>query len=58
MTDKFKIGDEVQLRSGRPIMTVSSYSKDKDGAQTLTCVWFSGNEPKYASFPPAVLQYA
>ena len=36
----FKVGDEVQLKSGGPIMTVAQYS----GEKMVTCIWFEGGK--------------
>lgn len=35
---RFKTGDQVQLRSGGPIMTVEKYS----GEKMVACIWFEG----------------
>ena len=35
---RFKTGDQVQLKSGGPIMTVEKYA----GENTVTCIWFEG----------------
>lgn len=53
---EFKIGDVVQLKSGGPLMTVSSVGEKS----TVNCYWFnekSGEyELKYASFKPDMLK--
>jgi uncharacterized protein YodC (DUF2158 family) len=36
----FKIGDQVQLKSGSPIMTVTSLGKDGQGNPLVICTWF------------------
>ena len=36
----FKAGDQVQLQSGGPIMTVENYS----GEKMVTCIWFEGGK--------------
>ncbi|XOK10424.1 YodC family protein [Agrobacterium tumefaciens] len=52
----FNIGDVVQLKSGRPLMTVS-YKGEKGN---LTCYWFNqiehSYEPKFAEFKPEMLK--
>lgn len=52
---QWKSGDTVQLKSGGPIMTVTSV-RVSDG---LTyCAWFVGDENKGAAFPADALQKA
>ena len=47
----FEVGDVVQLKSGGPIMTVSS----TEGSH-LFCEWFDNGEAKNGYYPPAALQ--
>lgn len=51
----FAIGDLVQLKSGGPVMTVSS-SPQNNG--TLYCTWFTDDhsKPCYESFKPEILK--
>ena len=49
---KFKIGDEVQLKSGGPVMTVDSEA-GVDGR--MDCVWFDNKKLQRASFNPGAL---
>lgn len=46
MTEKFKIGDIVQLKSGGPKMTVTSVSED-----TVVTAWFAGSKKEQGGFP-------
>lgn len=55
MEENFAIGDQVQLKSGGPIMTLSSLL-DNDG--TVECKWFSGEEVKHALFRAGTLKKA
>jgi uncharacterized protein YodC (DUF2158 family) len=53
-----KKGDQVQIKSGGPIMTVQdiddySPTGPEDGA---SCVWFDGNNPMEKVFSVNVLQ--
>ena len=41
MTQKFKFGDLVELKSGGPTMTVADFSTDHEYA---TCNWFAGKK--------------
>ena len=49
---KFKIGDDVRLKSGGPQMTVVSYTKK---GQTECCWFDSGNKERRTQFPEAAL---
>ena len=51
METNFKAGDEVQLKSGGPKMTIETL--DGDGA---FCIWFSGLDKKSDLFEPATLK--
>lgn len=42
----FSAGDQVQLKSGGPVMTVVKYG---DSGYVL-CRWFDGNTPRSESF--------
>ena len=44
--EAFQPGDVVVLKSGGPLMTVSSIDRDGD----LNCVWFIEAERKFAEF--------
>lgn len=45
MSRKFKIGDEVQLKSGGPKMVVKAYE-----GHDVICVWFDQNVPHERAF--------
>ena len=52
VSPKFKVGDQVQLVSGSPTMTVSRLHTSSDfstGAPMffgiVTCTWFEGSKP-------------
>lgn len=47
----FKVGDEVQLKSGGPVMTVTSI-----GTESLQCTWFKNDEVKRDAFPVEALE--
>ena len=42
----FKVGDVVQLKSGRPPMTVKEIDEEE-----ATCQWFSDNKADIGIFP-------
>lgn len=44
MANAFKPGDQVQLKSGGPIMTVSKYDS-YDGEPMVVCQWFDTKQP-------------
>lgn len=49
---KFKIGDNVRLKSGGPQMTVVGYTENGQ----VECCWFDGdNKERRARFPDAAL---
>lgn len=52
MSDKFKPGATVRLKSGGPLMTVHGYSGIAPGVPTSTviCKWFDGNKPMTENF--------
>lgn len=56
LNQKLKIGDIVQLKSGGPLMTVSSFGDDN----RVICVWFTREYDKTYSdiFWPDTLQLA
>ena len=56
MTEEFKVGDIVQLRSGGPDMTVLAvpvHPTDK-----YRCQWFVGTKPQVGYFRPETLKKA
>jgi len=52
MTNPYKIGDQVQLKSGGPVMTVSSVDEVN---HQVHCQWFSGKQLEGGKFPMATL---
>jgi uncharacterized protein YodC (DUF2158 family) len=54
MTEKFKLGDTVRLRSGGPVMTINEMATGGG----LVCVWFAGSDVKHHSFKPEALEAA
>lgn len=58
MATKFKLGDIVQLKSGGPAMTVSSFTKNSSTGQVTGyyCDWFKGASNERASFAEDTLQ--
>ena len=59
----FKVGDQVQLKSGGPVMTVAGVVKHLSGMvdvqQTnghIKCQWFSGKKLETGAFPSESLQ--
>jgi uncharacterized protein YodC (DUF2158 family) len=57
MSENFKVGDVVRLKSGGPNMTVESVG-DIYGDQRVWCVWFEKGKREDAHFPPATLELA
>ena len=51
MSQEFKVGDIVQLKSGGPKMTVNevleTHGEDK---QDVRCAWFAGSKHEHAYF--------
>ena len=53
----FKVGDIVQLRSGGPIMTVSSFGQGGDAKPRVNCVWFDKSDAeRHGSYPAETLE--
>ena len=52
MANSFKVGDVVQLKSGGPIMTVSSEAGNRG---EVGCTWFDKDDPKSRDFPAETL---
>lgn len=49
------VGDVVELKSGGPEMTVIQVFI-LEGEPKVACDWFDGNERRFGTFPPAVLE--
>lgn len=46
MSDKLKIGDIIQLKSGGPKMTVTKVFND-----SVQAAWFAGSKKEVSAFP-------
>ena len=57
MSENFKVGDTVRMRSGGPRMTVTAVGGDND-VPKVTCVWFDGMKQMEATFPSAAVMDA
>ncbi len=57
MTEQFKAGDMVQLKSGGPRMTIREI-EDWDGGPRAWCQWFQGTDSKEGVFPLTSLTIA
>lgn len=55
MSEKFEVGDVVQLKSGGDRMTVE-YIEESGDEVTITCVWRDGKSSQRDSFVSGVLQ--
>jgi uncharacterized protein YodC (DUF2158 family) len=51
----FKVGDTVRLKSGGPVMTVSTAA---DADSDVLCKWFDGKKLLDGIFPDAALEKA
>lgn len=60
MSDKFKVGQVVQLISGGPKMTVAEIGKKRSALDDLTgrlkCEWFAGSKHQVHWFEIGVLK--
>jgi uncharacterized protein YodC (DUF2158 family) len=57
MSDTFKVGDIVQLKSGGPNLTVKQVGSAHGGG-TVRCVWFEGTKMLEEAFAPDILELA
>ena len=62
---QYKIGDQVELISGGPAMTVTRVTNPAgqmdafgEGGPSVTCCWFSGGKREEGEFPAAALKPA
>jgi len=55
MSDELKVGDVVRLKSGGPVMTVTTVGDDY-GTPMIWCMWFDQKGSQTGKFPPAALQ--
>ena len=56
MTEEFRVGDIVQLRSGGPEMTVQAVPVHP--TDNYRCQWFVGAKPQVGYFRPETLKKA
>jgi uncharacterized protein YodC (DUF2158 family) len=52
---KFKVGDLVKLKSGSPVMTVTTVMDTISGT-FIRCSWFGGKKLEHGQFPPDALE--
>ncbi|MCY4389218.1 MAG: DUF2158 domain-containing protein [Desulfurellaceae bacterium] len=45
-----EIGDVVRLKSGGPLMTITSTHEDEEGIKTAWCEWFKDDSPQARNF--------
>ncbi|MEI7209242.1 DUF2158 domain-containing protein [Pectobacterium carotovorum] len=55
MSNKFKSGDIVKLKSGGPDMTVKIYSSSQ--GDSFLCQWFAGKKLEQGYFKPDSLEH-
>lgn len=55
MSEQWKIGDVVQLKSGGPIMAVFAVGVYSSGPGVL-CTWFDGKKTAQHVFPPDAVE--
>ena len=55
MTEPFKVGDVVQLKSGGLKMTVVGTSTDPRGEPLVSCAWFAKEKKGQDCFPANAL---
>jgi uncharacterized protein YodC (DUF2158 family) len=58
MSDEFKAGDLVQLKSGGPKMVVEQVGEDFGRRKRVWCNWFDGNKKSSDTFAPEQLKIA
>lgn len=58
MSDQFKPGDVVMLKSGGPKMTVNDVGPDFGGKPKVWCTWFEGPKKFNDAFEPTSLKPA
>ncbi len=55
MSNEFKVGDIVLLKSGGPKMTVDKVRDTIGSDEFVNCVWFAGAKREHAVFKPDTL---
>jgi uncharacterized protein YodC (DUF2158 family) len=58
MSDQFKAGDVVKLKSGGPDMTITRVESEGGSRVFVYCTWFTGNKNEKGHFPPEALKLA
>ena len=58
MAQDFKAGDQVQLKSGGPTMTVTIVGENQYGRKKVFCQWFDKNKLCEAEFEPDTVETA
>jgi uncharacterized protein YodC (DUF2158 family) len=58
MSEEFKAGDVVQLKSGGPVMTVKQLHKATPYVGQYQCQWFGGKKLESGFFFPYSLKQA
>lgn len=56
MSDEFKTGDIVKLKSGGPDMTIRAFLKSQ--GDSFLCQWFAGKKLEQGYFKPDSLERA
>jgi len=58
MDREFKVGEQVRLKSGGPVMTIENignYPMGPNTGDSAKCVWFDGTKKSEGLFAPATL---
>lgn len=55
MSGQLVVGDVVRLKSGGPVMTVTTVGEHY-GTPTIWCTWFDQKGSQNGTFPPAALR--
>lgn len=55
MSEQLVVGDVVRLKSGGPVMTVTTVG-ERYGTPTIWCTWFDQKGNQTGTFPPAALR--
>jgi uncharacterized protein YodC (DUF2158 family) len=55
MSETFKSGAVVQLKSGGPLMTVN-FVENEGGAEIASCSWFLKDKKESSQFPVSTLK--
>jgi uncharacterized protein YodC (DUF2158 family) len=56
MSEQFRIGDTVRLRSGGPVMSIMAMKQSYAGATIIKCVWWDQRKYQGAIFRAELLQ--